>query len=163
MQGSINSARIFNGDETLGLVRSFVDPNDLSRLQNPHHLLNDVCVNVSSTIIHSFLLSNSQTHLAASKCTVFSTYVMKYIQDGRSDEEIWRNTKSNLYWQADVWVVPIHLFDMRHWILCTLYVKRGQVLLFDSFAERKTLQSILPVGVVSVPSMCSTSVRNYRI
>ena len=107
---------------------------------------NNVCINVSSSIIHSFLLADLQTCPSAS---ILSTYVMKYIQSRPTDEEIWRNTKSNLYWQAEVWVVPIHLSALKHRVVCTIYIKEGKVLLFDSFAEQMTLDSIIPVRVSS--------------
>ena len=127
-------------------MRTFVDQNDLRRLQGPQELLNDTCLNGSASVIHLTLLSDHQTQPAASKCTVLSTYVMQCIQTCRSNEEVWRNTKSTLYWQTKVWAVPIHLPDMRHWVVCTIYVEESRILFFDSFAEQRTLQSILPVS-----------------
>ena len=73
---------------------------------------------------------------------------MEYVQTRRSDNEIWQNTKSNLYWQAEVWVVPVHLPDMQHWVVCTVYIKEGRVMFFDSFAEQMTLTSMLSVRVL---------------
>lgn len=71
---------------------------------------------------------------------------MRYIQDRRSNEDVWRNTKSNLYWQRKVWAIPIHLLDMQHWVVCVVYIEEGRIFFFDSFAQQTTLRSILPVS-----------------
>ena len=132
---------------------TFIDQNDLRRLQDPQALLNDTCLNSSASVIHLTLLSDHQTRPAASKCTVLSTYVMQCIQTRWTNKEVWRNTKSNLYWQTKVWVVPIHLPGMQHWVVCVIYVKKSRVFFFDSFAEQRTLHCILPVR--SLVSLCN--------
>ena len=65
----------------LGLSRTYFKECDLQRLQDPQGQLNDVCIDGTSHLFHLLLLKMPTTQTAASRCTVFSTYIMCYIQD----------------------------------------------------------------------------------
>lgn len=163
MQGSIDSPRRFDGSDILGLPRTFFDKCDLRRLQNPRERLNDVCMNASSSLVHLCLLTNPSTQTAASRCAVFSSYVMRYAEDNSHDEDLWRNTKTNLYWRAKVWVIPVHRRDSEHWVVCTIYIDEGRILFFDSFANQATLQTMVPVCVYSVYTLLFIQLRPFPV
>lgn len=150
MKGSIDTPRRFDGSDTLGCPQAIFEKCDLQQLQDPQERLNDVCMNVSSLLVHLSLLTNPNTQTAASQCAVFSSYVMHYAKDHSRDEDIWRNTKSNLYWRANVWVIPVHRRDSEHWVICSIYIDEGRMLFFDSFAKQDTLQTMVPVCIYSL-------------
>lgn len=159
VQGSVYSNRVFWGHESLGLDRICLESGDLRRLQDPCQLLNDTCINGASTILHYNLLTSWETKSTASKCAVFSSYVMKYAEEGGSDDDIWRNTKGNLYWQRKVWLIPIHRPNSRHWVLCTIYPYEASIFFFDSCAGQETLTSLLPVRLLTMLRLADASYR----
>ena len=133
-------------------------PTTPSPLASPQHVSsqttfndfrthNDICINGSSSLFHLHLLMNPLMQTVASTCTVFSTYIMCYVEDRASNTDIWQNTKVNLYWQTKVWLLPIHEPNSEHWVLCTIYINKGRILFFDSLAQHSTLQTLLLVCV----------------
>ncbi|KAF9033670.1 hypothetical protein BJ165DRAFT_1304382, partial [Panaeolus papilionaceus] len=60
---------------------------------------------------------------------------------------IWKNTKRTLYWETDIWIVPIHRPSQSHWVLCIAYPHKGELFLFDSLAERSPWKGDLAVCV----------------
>ena len=102
-------------------------------------------INGSSHLFHLLLLSNLRMQTAASRCTVFPFYIMHYVQDGSSADIIWRNTKINIYWQTNIWVIPIHDLDLEHWVVATIYIDEGCILFFDSLSTCASLQTRLKV------------------
>ncbi len=97
-------------------------------------------------LFHLLLLHDPRTQTAASKCTVFSTYIRRYIHDNANAADIiWRNTKTTPYWQTNVWVIPIHDRDSGHWVVSTIYINEGCILFSDSLVTRSTPQPWLLV------------------
>jgi hypothetical protein len=109
---------------------------ELEILRSPTAWLNDGCVNTGAALLQSLLQP------AQSSCTIFSTFLLTLIEQNRSNEDLWRNTHQTSYWRSDLWVIPIHRPD--HWVLCLVYPRIHQMLLFDSFATRTPWKTDVP-------------------
>ena len=109
---------------------------ELEILRSPTAWLNDGCVNTGTALLQSLL---PPAHLS---CTILSTFILTLIQQNRSNEDLWRNTHQTSYWRSDLWVIPIHRPD--HWVLCLIYPRIRQMLLFDSFAARTPWKTDVP-------------------
>ena len=144
VEGPIDGTQVFPGCPERGLCKNYAKSGDLDHLQNPSSRLNDVCINLTSTVIHFNLWDNS-----SSKCAIMSSFIMTYIEDGADPDTVWKNTQYLSYWERPVWLIPIHRRTQHHWILCVIYVDEGKLDIFDSLASRETCQSILTVSSLS--------------
>ncbi|KAG1892711.1 hypothetical protein F4604DRAFT_1565355 [Suillus subluteus] len=69
-------------------------------------------------------------------CAILSTHDLPRIRYNASDEILWRNTSWTLFWEKDVWILPIHRpSPVGHWVFCMIYIQTKQLHLFDSLAE----------------------------
>ena len=60
---------------------------------------------------------------------------------------MWRENRELVFWNHDVWLIPIHTEETHHWTLAAVYWKLRSITFFDSFAskqeyEQQTLVSL---------------------
>ncbi len=151
LEGHINATRYFSGCPEWGLCRNHAKSEDLDCLRNPSQL-NDVCINLVSAVIHSNLWDES-----TSKCAIFSSYIMTYIEDDTNPDTVWNNTQFLSYWEQKVWLVPIHQQAQHHWMLCIIYVDKGEmhIFIFNSFGSQESCHSILKVSLSTTHVDCT--------
>ena len=125
-------------------------PKDIARLASPSARLNDCCINGCAALLY-----HQNIMLAANKFALLSTHELVRIRFDASDDILWRNIAGTLYWQKDVWVLPIHRnLPCEHWVLCVIYPREGKLYLFDSLNGEKewemdiTVFSPLPLRVL---------------
>ena len=145
VEGPIDATRVFPGCAEHGLCQNYAKSEDLDRLCNPTSQLNDVCINLGSTVIHSNLWDDS-----TSKCAIFSSFIMKYIEDDANPHTIWKNTRFLSYWEQKIWLIPIHRQIERHWILCVVHLEEGEMHIFDSFASQGSCHSIIKASLLTM-------------
>lgn len=117
------------------------DDSALQRLSTADACLNDDCLNGCAA-----LLLNIFPH---SSCAIFSTLLVKNIQDSRAPEgAIWRLSRQTQYWSKKMWILPIHRPNTQHWVVCSINPELGSIHLFDSFGEKKPWQFDFLVGGV---------------
>lgn len=114
------------------------------RLISPSSRLNDVCMNDSA------LLLRPHFHSAHSdRCAVLSTWVMVHLRSGSDNGALWRSVRSTLYWEKDIWLVPVHLKDpYEHWTLCVVDTSSSTILTFDSLANQSLWQQDVEVSLL---------------
>ena len=144
-EGPIDGTRVFHGCSERGLCKDYIKSEDLNRLRNPSSQLNNVCVNLTSTVVHFNLWDD-----VSSKCAIMSSFIMTCIEDGANTDTVWKNTRFLSYWEHKVWLIPIHRRTQYHWMLCVVYVDEGKVHIFDSLASRESAQSILSVSPLPI-------------
>ncbi len=127
--GTIYSTR------TLG--RFDFDESDLRRLDSPHALLNDICVNGIAHFLQEIYKCNPTHHHQSQHCAIFSTHDLVRIRYKASDDNLWRAVSKIKYWEKTIWIFPIHRPQENHWVLAVVYVLEGQILVYDSLASRK--------------------------
>jgi hypothetical protein len=119
-------------------------PQDINRLASPTSCLNDICLNGCAALLYS---SFGGVH--AERCAIMSTHDLVRIHHGALDIDIWRNIHRTLYWQKDIWIIPIHRPERGsaegHWVLCVAFFRTRQFLLFDSLAGQDGWQHDLKV------------------
>ena len=145
VQGPPNATRLFPGCAERGLCRNYAESMDLDRLRCPSAQLNDVCINLVSTVLHCNLWNELTSNYA-----IFSSYIMKYVEDDTEPGTIWKNTQYLSYWERKVWILPVHQRTRHHWILCVVYVDKGEVHIFDSLACQESCRSLLKVSPSTV-------------
>ena len=113
------------------------EPADIARFQSPTARLNNVCINSTAALLQYIWNRPSSTHEGNSaRCAIFSTFDLYAIQYNLSHSEIWRRVRDLLYWQKDIWIIPIHRkHPAEHWVLCVVLVNSYELFLFDSFAS----------------------------
>ncbi|KAH7905365.1 hypothetical protein BJ138DRAFT_1138299 [Hygrophoropsis aurantiaca] len=116
-----------------GFPRQIFDTRDLAILTSPTARLNDTCINGGAALLYSHFLSPQ-----AEQCAILSTHDLPRIRYGASDDDLWRNSSWTSYWTKDIWIIPIHRpLPVGHWVLCTVYLVKRELYLFDSFAEEQ--------------------------
>lgn len=115
------------------------EARDMNRLASSTGLLNDICINGCTAVLHSQFIP------AAGRFSIFSTYDLHQIRYHADDETLWRNTSRTRYWETPVWILPIHRPSSNHWVMCKINLTLKQVDLFDSFAERKPWKTDIKV------------------
>lgn len=83
---ALNATWNFPGYPEHGLCWNHAKREDINRLRTSSRL-NNVCINLVSMVIHSNLWDES-----TSKCAIFSSYIMTYIEDGAQPDTVWNNT-----------------------------------------------------------------------
>ncbi|OJT06898.1 hypothetical protein TRAPUB_2245 [Trametes pubescens] len=127
-----DTTRVLHPNEDRQL-RFFFRPNDLARLQRPQAMLSDDCINSSAEV----LLRYAGNPPINRRPTIFSTRLMSLHRSSADDASIWRDSGWTTYWQADLWLIPIHrLAPAPHWTLAIVYLKKDpqQIAYFDSLA-----------------------------
>ena len=116
-------------------------PRDLEILNNPTALLNNVCINGGAALLQHLFSANTLPSAAHSqRCALLSTFELVRIRSGVSDDDLWRNVKGCRYWDKDIWILPIHRPDTRHWVLCCISCMTHELFLFDSLAAEHPWQ-----------------------
>ncbi|TFK61292.1 hypothetical protein BDN72DRAFT_863712 [Pluteus cervinus] len=111
--------------------------SDLQRLESPTALLNDVCINGGSRLLQAMLLSSSAYAPTVNRCAILTTWDLPRIREDCADEVLWRSTRGSLFWERDVWILPVHRPDQVHWVCCAIYPKERRISLFDSLGSRE--------------------------
>ena len=127
--------------ETLYSTRIFgcfdFEESDLRRLDSPHALLNDICVNGIAHFLQEIYKCDPTHYHQSQRCAIFSTHDLVRIRYKASDDNLWRAVSKIKYWEKTIWIFPIHRPQENHWVLAVVYVLEGQILLYDSLASRK--------------------------
>ncbi|KAM6491874.1 hypothetical protein JOM56_012733 [Amanita muscaria] len=130
-----NHSRIFRW---LGYTHYF-DAREMGILSTESACLNDVCVNGGAALFQSIFDTNS-------KFALLSTFDLPRIRYHATDQNVWRNIRHSLYWEKNIWVLPIHRSNpVGHWVLCVINIATKQLSLFDSLAGRAPWKSELNV------------------
>jgi Ulp1 protease family, C-terminal catalytic domain len=109
---------------------------ELEIFRSPTAWLNDDCINTGGAFLQSLLQSHPS-------CVILSTFIFVLVQKNElNDDELWRHTYRTSYWRSDLWIIPIH--RPNHWVLCLVYPRIRQMLLFDSFAARTPWKTDVP-------------------
>lgn len=116
-----------------GFPPQVFDARDLSLLAHPTSRLNDTCINGCAALLYSEMLTSSRVR----PCAILSTHDLPRIRYNASDDILWRNTSWTLFWERDLWLLPIHRpSPVGHWVFCAIYIPSKELHLFDSLAER---------------------------
>ena len=120
--------------------------SDIQRFVSPTAWLNDVCINDGAKLLQLHL-NTSQSDMVA----IISTLALPTLEDGA----LWRTTQHSVYWERNVWIVPIHRFaPYEHWVLGVVNFVRGEIAVFDSLADQSLWERDVEVGELF---LCSTS------
>ncbi|KNZ79946.1 hypothetical protein J132_08423 [Termitomyces sp. J132] len=112
-------------------------PRELTIMQSPTAWLNDVCINgIATFLMYKFSQATQITSQYSRKCALFSTFDLLMMHYNVSDTELWRRTQSTEYWNRNIWILPIHRPQSKHWVMCTILPLKGEIHLFDSFADQ---------------------------
>jgi Ulp1 family protease len=123
------------------LKKQVFTPKDIARLASPSTRLNDCCINGCAVLLY-----HQNIALVANKCALLSTHELVRIRLKASDDILWRNIAGTLYWEKDIWVIPIHRTSpSEHWVLCVLYPREGKLHLFDSLNGEKEWETDIAV------------------
>ncbi|KAG2046020.1 hypothetical protein BDR06DRAFT_985702 [Suillus hirtellus] len=116
-----------------GFPPQVFDARDLSLLAHPTSHLNDTCINSCVALLYSEMLTSSHVR----PCAILSTHDLPRIRYNASDDILWQNTLWTLFWERDLWLLPIHCpSPVRHWVFCAIYIPSKELHLFDSLAEQ---------------------------
>ena len=116
-----------------GFPRQTFEMDDYERLACQTARLNDICINGCSALLYSRFLSWN-----AAQCAILSTHDLPRIRYHAEDNVLWRNISWTRYWEKPTWILPIHRpSPVGHWVVCIIKINSKQLLLFDSFAEKK--------------------------
>ncbi|KAF9455606.1 hypothetical protein BDZ94DRAFT_1179675, partial [Collybia nuda] len=80
----------------------------------------------------------------SSRCALFSTFDLLMVRYNAGNDEIWRWTRKLEYWSKDIWILPIHRHNPKHWVMCTIHLPLHELHLFDSFAARAPWKHKVP-------------------
>ncbi|KAG6819938.1 hypothetical protein H0H93_007262 [Arthromyces matolae] len=119
-------------------LRIYFDARAINIMSQPQQLLNDTCINGIANLLHfRFSQPDLPESVHSSRCAIFSSYDLPMIRFNTSESHVWRRTFKTEYWTKDFWILPIHRQQPAlHWVLCCIQPSRGEILLFDSFADR---------------------------
>ena len=121
---------------------------ELQILSSRTSFLNDICMNGLPKLLQALFARDLRHQVSSSKCAIFSTYDLNRIRYRASDAELWRNTRRLKFWEKDVWIIPIHRPQERHWVLAVLYLQFKEVHVFDSLAGKLSWHSDIEVFLV---------------
>ncbi|KNZ77929.1 hypothetical protein J132_03206 [Termitomyces sp. J132] len=103
----------------------------------PTAWLNDVCINgIAALLMYEFSQATRITSEYSRQCALFSTFDLLMMHYNASDDKLWQQTWSTEYWNKSVWILPIYWPQSKHWVMCTILPLKGEIHLFDSFAEQ---------------------------
>ncbi|KAG2067368.1 hypothetical protein BDR04DRAFT_1027806 [Suillus decipiens] len=69
-------------------------------------------------------------------CAILSTHNLPHIQYNASDDILWWNMSWTLFWEREIWLLPIHCpSPVGHWVFCAIYILSKELHFFDSLAE----------------------------
>ena len=123
---------------TAGLPAYHFEQREFRILETPTALLNDVCINGGAALLqHLFSAPSHPSAMHSQRCALLSTFTLVKIRHQASSDDLWRCVRHSYYWQKDVWILPIHRPQQRHWVLCCLSFNTRELFLFDSLASRK--------------------------
>jgi hypothetical protein len=126
-----------------GLGTKHFDPPDLRRFRS--EMLNDACLNGGAALLQDHFALINDTATYSHRCAILSTHDLPRVRYQAADDDLWRNIRRTIYWEKDVWILPIHRPRALHWVLGVVYVKEQRILLFDSFAEKKAWRADVQV------------------
>jgi len=131
------AARIFHGTDNLSSIQ--FDPSDIARLKSPTAWLNDTCINGGAALLQWFFSSPGYPGFESSRrCALLSTFDLPRVRYKADDDQLWRHISRTLYWQKDVWIVPIHRTNPHeHWVLCVASLRTYELFLFDSLGSKR--------------------------
>lgn len=116
----------------------------MSILAQPTARLNDTCVNGGAALLYSEILTVSHFR----PCAILSTHDLPRIRYNASDDILWRNMSWTLYWEKDLWLLPIHRpSPVGHWVFCAVYTSTKELHLFDSLADRQPWKNDVKVSI----------------
>lgn len=107
---------------------SFVFDSDTLRRLSRKALLNGDAINGCSALLW-YLFPRDDVVL-------FTSYELRRMQDGTSDEHMWRITKKKAFWTRNLWIIPIHREHQVHWTLGVVDFNACSIEVFDSLADR---------------------------
>ncbi|KAF7293708.1 hypothetical protein MIND_01151000 [Mycena indigotica] len=108
--------------------KHFIDSTDLDRLLHRKQWLNNFCLNgVAAIIMQNFMSPTSS-------CALLSTLDLHRVQYGADDSVLWHHLAPTVYWEKDLWLIPIHQRQQQHWVFA-IASKQEQLLFIDSFAD----------------------------
>lgn len=124
-------------------LRFIIPAKDLLRLQRPHGLLSDDCINTGAQVLLQHFGTGS---LREGEPVIFSTRIMSMHRVDADDRTIWRDCYKSQFWTKNVWIIPIHhqlpsLHWTRQWTVAVVYIKEQRIAYFDSFANKKVWES----------------------
>jgi hypothetical protein len=141
-----NRPRLLTGRN--GHTRFHFDERELKILSTPTAWLNDVCINGGATLLHNLLSAPTlPSAVHSQRCALLSSFDLVHIRSDASDDVLWRSVCHSLYWTKDIWILPIHRTQPKHWVLCSISWSTNELFLFDSLAARepwhKDIQDII--------------------
>ncbi|PPQ96513.1 hypothetical protein CVT26_010429 [Gymnopilus dilepis] len=104
-----------------------------------HLNLKDICINGLASFFQTMTANDSECNPDYS-CAIFSTHDLVRIHYKASDQDLWRSISRSQYWNASVWIIPIHRPRESHWVLAAANVLEGRIYLYDSLASMRGWQ-----------------------
>ncbi|KAF7299371.1 hypothetical protein MIND_00886400 [Mycena indigotica] len=109
--------------------KHFIDSTDLDRLLHRKRWLNNFCLNgVAAIIMQNFMSPTSS-------CALLSTLDLHRVQYGTDDSVLWHHLAPTLYWEKDLWLIPIHRRQQQHWVFAIASKQEQLLFIYDSFAD----------------------------
>jgi Ulp1 protease family, C-terminal catalytic domain len=142
-----------------GLATKHFDPPDLHRFHS-EKMLNDVCINGGAALLQDYFALIDDTAAYSRRCAILSTHELPRVRYQALDNDLWRNIRRTIYWEKDVWILPIHRPRALHWVLGVIYVRENRILLFDSFAEEKPWRADIKDILTLISRMTTLATRN---
>jgi Ulp1 family protease len=127
-----------------GLATKHFDLPDLHRFHSDK-MLNDVCINGGAALLQDYFALIDDTAAYSRRCAILSTHELPHVRYQALDNDLWRNIRRTIYWEKDVWILPIHRPRALHWVLGVVYVRENRILLFDSLAEERPWRADIQV------------------
>lgn len=149
--GTLNQTRTFHDSENQRFV---LEASSIQRLHHPTDWLNDDCINTCSALLSQ--------HFCNPKCAILSSFLFETVQGPENDDKIWRLSKRTNYWSKSVWILPIHRQDEKHWVLCSIDLNEGRILLFDSFANERRWCRDVPYIIKVIATLVNNANRQHH-
>jgi Ulp1 family protease len=136
-----------------GLATQYFEPHDLHRFHSSN-ILSDNCINAGAALL--------QDHFSPTgdRAAILSTHDLHRVRYQARDDDLWRNTRRTTYWEKDVWILPIHRPQQKHWVLSVIYLRENRILLFDSFVNKNPWRADLQDILTLILRMAIIATRN---
>lgn len=129
-------------------MRFILPVPDLLRLQQPHGLMSDDCINTGAQVLLRQLGTGA---VREGDVVIFSTRIMSMYRAKIDDNTIWRDCYKSRFWEKNVWVLPIHhRSPSPHWTVAIIYIKEQRIAYFDSFASQSVWEADAVVSTHSL-------------
>ena len=121
----------------------WLSPGSLQKLR-PSTMLNDEIINGCPTLLSDIIT-------AATPTAMFNSFLLESFQGNPEHPSLKKIVQMLRCRDKNIWIIPINLKGISHWMVATIYVQERRIDIFDSLSLDLHVQDVSQVCVLYMP------------